>query len=282
MHARIAPAVAVVARAALISLALASCKGTTTPCPTSTTSPTTTNGTEASSPPRYRAVHIDLLREGRFAQFENARKEWVSILGKVHGSDLRGAYFEMEHLGFLGIRPLQTFAELDARPALVSKAMENVPSSAGDAYDLASDTALVFPHTSEIWRLDDELAYRPESGALTETSAGFISLSMLEVKADKDSEALFYGASKEALGALAKAHYPLTRLTFETQYGSGRVYALWLAPTREVFADTPTVERALEAALGEGPAKALLERIASALVKETTIAVIRRRDLDSP
>lgn len=233
-------------------------------------------------PPRYRVVHIDVLAPERFASFESARKEWVETLARVHGSDLRGAYFEMEHVGFLGVRPMHRFAELDARKSSVEAAMRTVPKAAGDAYDAASDAALIYPHTSEIWRLDDELSYAPPAGALTETSAGFFTLSMLEVKADAASEETFWSASKDLLGALATVNFPLQRLTFETSYGTGRVYALWLAPTRAAFDAAPTVERALGDALGEEKAKALLAKLSSAVLKETKVNVIRRRDLDSP
>ena len=52
------------------------------------------------------------------------------------------------------------------------------------------------------------------------------------IKLDDSYEKAWAEIAKE----LAAAKYPVARIAFFDQYGSGKVVSLWLAPTKEAFA----------------------------------------------
>ena len=255
-------------RLAFLVIVIASCTRATAPLPTT---------------PRaaYVTVHVDTLAPEHRAEFEAARREWVALLRGAHATDLRGTFYEVADVGFMTMRPLAKFADLDARGAERKRAVAAVPAEAMQRYDTRSDAVLAFPHHSEIWERDDDLAYAPPAGALDERTAGAIEMIVEDIKADSASESEYEATWREIRAALEAAHYPLTRITYETVFGSGRVVTLWLAPSPAALATT-SVEAALRTQLGDEKSAALLERYNAVVLHREQHQVIRRDDLSSP
>jgi hypothetical protein len=226
-------------------------------------------------------VHIDTLPAAKRAEFEAARREWVGVLHAAHASDQRGTFFEVPDIGFVTLRPFGTFTDLDARGPARKRALVNVPAEALDRYDARSDAVLAFPHHSEIWQRDPDLGYVPAEGALDEQTAGAIEMIIEDVKADTAAEREYDATWREIAAALAAAHYPLTRITFETVYGSGHVVTWWLAPSASALA-AASLEATLRAQLGPAKAKTLLARRAAVVLRSEHHAMLRRDELSSP
>jgi serine/threonine protein kinase len=231
--------------------------------------------------PAYLTVHIDTLAPEHRAEFEAARREWVAVLHRAHATDQRGTFYEVADVGFVTMRPFATFADLDARAADRKRALAAVPAEALQRYDARSDAALGFPHYSEIWQRDDDLGYAPRAGALDEQAANAIEMIVEDVKADSASEREYDATWREIRAALEAAQYPLTRITYETVYGSGRVVTLWLAPSSAALTAT-SVEAALCAQLGDVRAAALLARRDAIVLHREQHRVSRRDDLSVP
>lgn len=227
-------------------------------------------------------MHIDTLAPDRAAQFMDARRAWLDAVKKAGGVDRRGTFLQVDADRFYSVRPLARFAELDGRNDEFGRDLAPVPKSAGDAYDAASDTALVFPHTSEIWRLDGDLAYVPPTGALDETTAACGRLVLEEPRPDPASEERYDKAWAETKGALATAKYPLARVTYRSAFGAGRLVTFWLARSKEVLDSAPSIESAIAGVLGKERSVALLREIDASVVRHEEHAVTRRADLSSP
>jgi hypothetical protein len=237
--------------------------------------------TTAATAPKYRAVHIDTLAPDKFAQFVEARKAWVAEMRRANTSDRRGTFLQVDEQGFYTIRPLGRFGELDGRGEEIARALAPL-HEAEERYDRASDESLVFPHASEIWRVDPDLGYAPAAGAVNETSAACGRMIVEEPRPDPGSEKRYEDAWGETKGALAEARYPLTRLTFRSVFGSGRIVSLWLAPSADVLRDAPSVEAAIARVRGEGKAKEMAAATDAAIVRRETHGVVVRADLSSP
>jgi hypothetical protein len=231
--------------------------------------------------PSYVTVHVDTLTPDRFAEFEDARREWVGVLRAAGATDQRGTFFEVAGIGFVTMRPFARFGELDPRGAERTRALAHVSADALERYTDRSDAALAFPHRSEIWQRDDDLGYAPAHGALDERTAGAIELVIEDVKADAASEREYDAVWTAMRDALARASFPLTRVTYGSVYGSGRVVTLWLASSAGVLASA-SLERALRDALGEQQAAALLARRDAVVLRVERHAARRRDDLSSP
>jgi hypothetical protein len=103
-----------------------------------------------------------------------------------------------------------------------------------------------------------------------------------EPRPDPASEARYDAAWREMVGALAEAHYPLTRLTFRSVFGGGRIVTLWLARSPEALRDAPPVNAAVSRARGESRAKDLDAAIEASIVRREAHTVVVRADLSSP
>jgi hypothetical protein len=190
------------------------------------------------------AVHVDTLIPERAAAFEAARKEWIGELEKAATTDHRGRFFEGQGR-FLTLRPLARFADLDATSERRAQALTSVPKEASARYDQGSDTALAFPHTSEIWRSDDSLGYRPPEGALEIEDAGAIRMVTEDVRPDSASEDAHAAAWERAKAALSAQRYPLTRIAFRSVFGRGSIISFWLAPSAAALDAAPLPEAAV-------------------------------------
>ena len=76
----------------------------------------------------------------------------------------RGVFLQPATAASSRFAPSRRSAILDTRGAGIERSLAAVPKAAAEKYDRECDTALVHPHTSEIWRVDADLAYAP-SGA---------------------------------------------------------------------------------------------------------------------
>jgi hypothetical protein len=237
-------------------------------------------------PAPYRAIHIDTLVPEKRAQFEAARKEWVTELRRVGASDWRGLFLEVGQDRFYSVRPLEAFASLDPKPSepgAAQKPDEPEPSeAAGKRYDDLSDDALAYPHTSEIWRPAKSLGYAPPSGVVTEQTAECGTLLIEDLRADTTSMTRYRNAVHEVLAALGEAHYPLTRIAYATAYGAGHLYTFLLAPSRAALAAAPKIEEVLTQARGAAKAKEILADIDAVVIRRETLPVTIRRDLTVP
>jgi hypothetical protein len=240
--------------------------------PTSTSTPT-------SGDVRYRAVHIDTIQVGKFGQFEGARREWLAELGRTRATDGRGVFLQVGDSRFFTLRMFSKFGDFDTRGAAIERSLAAVPKAAGDRYDKLSDTALAFPHTSEIWASEADLSYAPGAGALNEWTAACGRLEIEDVRPDIDSEKHYEEAVSEINAALKAARYPLTRATFTTRFGAGHVYTLWLARSPEELAAAPDVTAAVATVKGGARASELLAAQGAAVERKESWPILVRHDL---
>jgi hypothetical protein len=237
---------------------------------------------KAPAAPPYRAVHIDTLSPDRVAQFESGRRAWVAELRKVGASDGRGVFLRVGDHRYLNMRPFSAYASFDTRVDGINAALARVPKEAGEAYDRDSDQALVFPHTSEIWRVDDDLTYVPAQGALTEYTAAVGRIVLDDVRPDPVSGDRYWNARGEIDKALAAAGYPLTLRTFRCSFGAGHLVTLVLAPSQAVLDAAPTQEAAVARVLGAAKAAELFAAVDASIVKRETELLVVRHDLTWP
>ena len=227
-------------------------------------------------------VHIDTLAPDKAAQFEAARRDWVGVLRAHRATDLRGRFYEVKGIGFLTLRPFANFADLDRRGPERKQALAAVPPDKLAAYDRDSDSALAYPHASEIWELDEDLAYAPEIGALDLTTAGYMRMIVEEMKPDTASEAAYQAAWTATRQALVAAKYPLTRVTLRSVYGAGRTITCWLARSPDELAAAPAVGTVVVDKLGEAKAAEIDAAMRETVIHADVREVIPRPDLASP
>ena len=213
-----------------------------------------------------RRVHIDHLDPAKVGQFEQARKDWVAWIAAHHVADpWGGTMLQVGGSTFLTVRSFTTWAELDAKPT------GTLDPKAQKLYNDRSDAALVPPHHSEIWVREPELDH-----AAIEP-AGFGTITYEDIKLDDSYEKAWAEIEKE----LVAAKYPVTRVAFFSQYGSGKLISLWLAPTKAAFAAAPTIDQVLVKRLGKAKADALLARWRGAVVARDEKELVVRADLSN-
>jgi hypothetical protein len=240
----------------------------------------TPKATKDAKGPKWRTIHFDHVDPEKRPQFENARHEWLRALTAAGLSDERGIFLQVGPSTFVTMHAFADFSELDQ----LQKARRVAPGQlkeAGARYDRDSDDALVPPHHSEVWSTADYLDYRPAEGALDERSFETGYMLVEEVYPGPRGEP-YYNAWDEVRPALEKARYPLTRVSFSSSYGSGRVVSLWLSKGRAELAAAPSVSDAIASVLGKEKATAIVEQQQRGLVSTARHELVRRRDLDSP
>jgi hypothetical protein len=229
----------------------------------------------------YRAVHIDSLAPDKVTEFVDARRAWVAELQLLGTTDGRGLFIQAGESRFYTLRPLSDFASLDTRSAAVERALTSVPKAAGDVYDERSDAALIFPHTSEVWQLDDDLAYAPAGGALTEKTAACGRMIIEDARPDPAMSRRYRRATSEIHRALGEARYPLTRITFRTRFGAGHLVTMWLARSPEDLAVAPAIEAAVATVRGAARASELQKECEAAVERRQELPIVVRHDLSS-
>jgi hypothetical protein len=268
------------ARFAFLAALPVACAAPSPPPPTAPAPPSAV--APDAGPPSYRSVHIDTIAPGKFPQFEAARREWVDVLRRANATDGRGLFVEVDGDHFYTLRPFAQFGGTAERARMIEESMKRVPKEAGDRYDRLCDTALVFPHTSEVWQIDDDLTYTPAVAAPTEATAACGTLVLDDVRPDPDSEERFSSATQAINKALAQAKYPLSRLAFRTVYGAGHFQTMVLAPSKEALDAAPSVETAVAGVLGAARARELLAQTGASVEKHATHPIVLRHDLTWP
>jgi hypothetical protein len=229
-------------------------------------------------------VHIDTLTPGTLPRFEAGRVAWVEALRRANVTDGRGVFLQVDGTRFYTLRPFATFASFDTRVDAINAALARVPKEAAERYDKDSDESLVFPHTSEIWKVDDELSFTPAQPerALSEATAAVGTLVLDDVRPDPASEERYWAARGEINKALAEARYPLTLRSFRCVYGAGHVATLVLAPSSEALEAAPAVADAVARVRGRARADELTAAIGSSVERTASHAFVVRHDLTWP
>jgi hypothetical protein len=224
------------------------------------------------SPPRL-LVHVDTLAPDKLQAFENARVRWVALLRAHKRDDRRGLYLKIGTNTYYSIVTFSRWRELEqigAERAATSRAL----ADAAREYDRLSDESLVFPHASEVWREQPELAYLPTGRPLGDA----VQLVIEDVKPTADYEA----AWKPIAAALLQAKFPVERRSYFAGYGSGRTLSFWLAPSAAVLRAAPTIEQALASVVGEARAKELMAAWRACVVATQTFDVEPKAEMSLP
>jgi hypothetical protein len=221
----------------------------------------------ADQPPLRRRVHVDHLDAKKVEQYVRARRAWVASVASRRAVDpWGGTFLQVGGSTFLTVRAFDTFAELDVKPAPGA-----LDAKAQAAYNRDSDDALVPPHHSELW-------VRDADGDLGEHELAGVGRIVFEQRA------LDTTASDEAwaeIRGVLTAKYPLRRLAFFSQYGSGRSVTLWLAPDEATWKRAPTVDQVLVEKLGKAKAAELLARWRGATTAREELELVVRADLSN-
>jgi hypothetical protein len=264
-------------RFAALSTLCAACAASPRASPTlSAAGPTPPSTTQ---PDEYRSVHIDNIGPGLLAQFEGARRDWLAELRRANATDGRGVFLQVGPSTFYTVRSFAKFGDFDTRGDAIERSLAAVPKAAAERYDALSDTSLVFPHTSEVWGVEADLSYAPSGGGVTQRTAACGRLVLEDLRPDPPSEKRYEGATVEMNHALAEARYPLTRATFRTVFGAGRLVTMWLAASREELDGAADVEVAVAAVRGRERAAELSAACDASIVHRETLPLVVRHDL---
>jgi hypothetical protein len=226
--------------------------------------------------PRRRRVHVDNVDPAQVSQYEQARREWLSWIVGHHALDpWGGLFFQVDRATFLTVRPFNRFAELDPVPAPVP-----IDPQVQARYNDRSDATLVPPHRNEIWVRQPELDYQPPRPVSEQRAAGRIVFEQARLVSSGPDD--YLEAWKEIRAALARANHPVARISFLSQFGTGRYVSLWIAPSREAFAKAPTLEQVLARQLGAARSTPLIARWKAAVVEREEHELLARPDLSNP
>jgi hypothetical protein len=223
-----------------------------------------------------RRVHVDNVDPAKVPQYEQARRAWLAWIVEHKAVDPWGGLFlQVGKATFLTVRPFTRYADLDPVPASVQ-----IDGQVQARYNEGSDAALVPPHRNEIWLRQPELDYQPARPVSESGGVGRIVFEEARMASRGPDE--YFEAWKVVRAELTGANYPVARIAFLSQFGTGRHVSLWIAPTAEAFARTPPIEQVLAGRLGSRAAKALLARWRGAVLEREEHEVVARRDLTNP
>jgi hypothetical protein len=217
-----------------------------------------------STTPSRLLVHVDTIIPDKLQQFADARRHWVAALRQRGLSDRRGDYLQIGEHTFYSVEPFGRWRELEA----LADARGRVNDAMGPAtreYDRLCDDTLAFPHASEIWSEEPTLGYAPSHRPLSDAQQVVVE--------DVDPRADYEAAWKPIAQALTEARYPIERRTFFANYGSGRYWSFWLAPSRALIATAPPIEQVLATQLGAARAAELMRAWRAAIVRVQTLDV---------
>jgi hypothetical protein len=227
-----------------------------------------------------RNVHIDKVSVAGAEHFEASRRRWLGRLraGGTFLPDGRPLFWSGTRDGvrtYFTLYPFQTWSDLEARAAATAKTQKIVGPEALTDYD-SGDSALVPPHTSEIWARIAGYDYLPiEAVPLDERTARRGWIEFRQMPTGAGGQALDPLLTR-AYETLAQAGYPLTCRAFHSAYGRGELVLLWLAP------DEATLQAAASQAgeLARRPDLApLVAEIEALIPLRERIAIERRDDL---
>lgn len=237
---------------------------------------------ERQEPGRFRTVHVDSVEPGLVGQFEEARRAWLAVLASSRTSDARGVFLQVGDYTFLTLRPFATFSELDGRGQARARALAVVDPASRKRYDERTDATLVFPHRNEIWSLEGSLGYVAPEGPASECRAGAGRLVIESLRPAPPFESQYRTLWKEIRDGLEKARYPLSRITYASYFGDGRLFSFWIARSKEQLTAAPTIEMALVQTLGKDKASELTTRLAECVVGSESLDMLPRPDLSNP
>jgi hypothetical protein len=228
-----------------------------------------------SGEPRRR-VHVDNVDPTKVRQYEQARRTWLAWVVDHKAVDPWGGLFlQVGKTTFLTVRPFTRYADLDPAPAPVQ-----LDRQVQAHYNEDSDATLVPPHRNEIWVSQPALDYQPAGPVSEAGGVGRIVFEQTRMAGRGPDE--YLEAWKTIRAELAGANYPVARITFLSQFGTGRYVSLWIAPNAEVFASAPSVESVLARRLGSRAAGALVSRWRGAVLEREEHEVVARPDLTNP
>jgi hypothetical protein len=225
------------------------------------------------------SVHIDTIDPESHDRFVNARLKWVAYLKQRGASDLRGTYLQIGEHTFYSVFYFRRWADLDQHARDQLRRLKQVDAKVGQEYDRDSDESLIFPHTSELWTERQELEYgAPSPKALVD--ADVAELVMESVKPGMSGE--YRDTWPIVKKALEEVKYPLARVTYWANFGSGRMMSFWLAPSEAVLKAAPPLAQAVAVAVGEARAAELLKKWRDCVIATETHRVTVRHDMASP
>jgi hypothetical protein len=229
-----------------------------------------------------RWVHVDTATLESAPVFEGARHRWLAVLGRqgafvpegrpLFWSGLRGGVRT-----YWSVSPFEKFADLDVRRQIAIDALAKAGDAAVADYN-TGDTALILPHTSEIWFRQPDLDFlSPVAGDLSELTATHARLEFHQMQPGGGER--LEAAWKAVQEALTKERYPLTCRGFFVGFGTGFTVQIWLAPNAEALRQAPPLEAALRQALGDERGAALVRDLAELLPVKEELEIERRDDL---
>lgn len=230
-----------------------------------------------------RWVHVDSVRRDKAAIFEAARLRWLKTLRHdtyllPDGRPLFWHARKGKVQTYFTFYPFARFADLDARRESISKTQESVGQEKVTDYD-SGDVALVSPHYTQIWTRSPGYDFvPPDKSDLSELTAMFGRLEVLQEDQQTDRATPLW---KEINEALALQKYPLVCRSFFTTYGTGQIVRIWLAPSREIYENAPTMQDAAARQLGKKKATTIFGELNKVLEVRQTFEIERRPDLSN-
>jgi hypothetical protein len=223
-----------------------------------------------------RRVHVDNVDPTKVRQYEQARRAWLSWIVEHKAVDPWGGLFlQVGKATFLTLRPFTRYAELDPTQVPVQ-----IDRQVQARYNEESDATLVPPHRNEIWLRQPELDYQPALPVSEASGVGRIVFEQARMVGPGPDE--YFEAWKAVRAELTRSNYPVARVAFLSQFGTGRYVSLWIAPSAEALAKAPPIEQVLARRLGSRAAAALLARWRGAVLEHEEHQVVARRDLTNP
>jgi hypothetical protein len=230
-----------------------------------------------------RWVHVDSVRRDKAAIFEAARLRWLKTLRQdtfllPDGRPLFWHARKGKVQTYFTFYPFARFADLDARRESVSKTQQTVGQAKVDDYD-SGDVAIVSPHYSQIWQRSPSYDFVPsDKSDLSELTAMFGRLEILQKDQQTNRVEPLW---KEISEALALQKYPLACRSFFTTYGTGQIVRVWLASSRAIYENAPTMRDAVARQLGKKRAITILGELDKVLEIQQTFEIERRPDLSN-
>ena len=126
----------------------------------------------------------------------------------------------------------------------MGRALGKVDKAAFDRYETASDSSVVPPHSNEIRVFEDTVSYRSADPFTTTAPQATDTWSSSSSDFTPRGRAL-RGSPEDHPPSLGRANYPLSRVTFTSVYGTGKLLSFWLAANRDEYMRAPPVEEAV-------------------------------------
>jgi hypothetical protein len=229
-----------------------------------------------SLPPLW-TVHIDQVEPRSAAQFEELSGLQSSMRHRVlreHGVVFPPTYeIAADGYMYMTFRGRASLAEME-KPSNTPDDVRQLLRASADTLDPAIHATLRMHH-NEIWQLDAEDSYLPDS---TARPPGYIHLRFDEVRPGLSAE---YDTVVARLhGALVKTRATCGLLVFSAAYGSGAVVLMWSCGSRAQYERDASMPELLKAAYGAREANRLLGLWRRSIVESRDVHASARSDLN--